>query len=136
MIVMIRWIVILLLICPAWAQAPQYSGNPPDSSAAIGSTYFTAKLENLTQKLQLSTDQQAKMKPITEQEIGYLQEIYGNPVLSKGEKLKKLKEIIRGSDTQMKSFLSSEQWKGLQDLRKEQKSELTRMFKSQHDSQR
>jgi len=39
-------------------------------------------------KLQLTPDQQIKTKPVAEQEVGYLEEIRANPVLSKREKCK------------------------------------------------
>ncbi len=91
---------------------------------AGGSTYFTSKIENLTQQLNLSREQVAKLKPIAEQEVGYLNEIHGNPVLSRKEKLKRLEEIVRNSDAQMKPMLSTDQWEKLQTLRKQQKSEL------------
>jgi Spy/CpxP family protein refolding chaperone len=100
-----------------------------DAASALGnrSTYFTAKVENLTQKLNLSSEQQAKIKPIVEQEVGYLGEVHNNPVLSKQEKLKKLEGIVRNSDAEMKPLLSEEQWQKLQTLRKQQKQELKKL---------
>lgn len=87
-------------------------------------TYFNSKIENLTEKLSLSPDQQKQLRPIVEQEMGNLEQIRGNPVLSKKEKVKRLQEIVRESDTRMKSFLSPDQWQKLQALRKSQKAEL------------
>ena len=86
--------------------------------------YFTSRIENLTEQLNLTPDQQKRMRPILEQEVGYLEQIRGNPVLSKKEKVKRLQTIVQGSDNQMKSFLSEEQWQKLQGLRKGQKAEL------------
>jgi Spy/CpxP family protein refolding chaperone len=86
--------------------------------------YFTSRIDNLTEQLSLTPDQQRRMRPILEQEVGYLEQIRGNPVLSKKEKVKRLQTIVQGSDNQMKSFLSEEQWQKLQGLRKGQKAEL------------
>jgi len=104
----------------------------PLSAAQQGATpYFTAKMENLTQKLNLTSDQQQKLKPIAEQEVGSLEEIRGNPVLTKNEKLSRLESVVRRSDKQMKPFLSAEQWGKLQNLRKEQQEELKRVVQEQ-----
>jgi hypothetical protein len=89
-----------------------------------GSTYFTTKMENLTNRLNLTPDQQDKLRPVAEQEVGYLEEIRGNAVLSREQKIKKLEEIVHRSDQQMKPFLSADQWEKLQALRKEQKEQL------------
>lgn len=88
--------------------------------------YFTTRIESLTEKLNLTSDQQTRMRPILEQEVGYLEQIRGNPALSKKEKVKRLQSIVQGSDNEMKSFLSTEQWQKLQALRKDQKAELKR----------
>lgn len=88
--------------------------------------YFTTRIESLTEKLNLTSDQQTRMRPILEQEVGYLEQIRGNPALSKKEKVKRLQSIVQGSDNEMKSFLSTEQWQKLQTLRKDQKAELKR----------
>jgi len=114
----------------------QETANKYDVLKTGGSPYFTAKIENLTEKLQLNTDQQAKIKPIAEQEVGYLEEIRGNSALSKKDKLKKLKTIVNNSDTQMKSMLSPEQWQKLQTLRKKQKSELSQLVQQSKADQK
>ncbi len=104
--------------------ARQEGGNVQNALKAGGSTYFTTKMQNLKERLNLSDEQVAKLKPIAEQEVGYFEEIHGNPVLSRKEKVKRLEEIVRNSDSQMKPMLSAEQWQKLQTMRKEQKSEL------------
>ncbi len=117
-----------LLIVIATVTAPllvgQESGNIQNALKAGGSTYFTTKIENLKQQLNLSDEQVAKLKPIAEQEVGYFEEIHRNPVLSQKEKLKRLEEIVRNSDSEMKPMLSAKQWQKLQTMRKQQKSEL------------
>ena len=88
------------------------------------SEYFSQKLQHLSEKLDLSPDQQAKIKPILEQEAGEAGESMANPVLSAEDKLNKLQTIVRSSDKKLKPILSADQWQTLQDMRKLQKQEL------------
>ena len=131
-----QYVVILLTMFAASIVLGQETANKYDVLKTGGSPYFTAKIENLTEKLQLNTDQQAEIKPIAEQEVGYLEEIRGNSALSKKDKLKKLKTIVNNSDTQMKSMLSPEQWQKLQTLRKKQKSELSQLVQQSKADQK
>jgi hypothetical protein len=115
----------ILIAAPAILCAtPQTEAQSAAALKAGGSAYFTTKIENLTNRLSLTPDQQEKLRPIAEQEVGYLEEIRGNAVLSKEQKIKKLEEIVRRSEQQMKPFLSADQWDKLEALRKEQKDQL------------
>lgn len=102
---------------PDWSRAP--------------SEYFSQKLRNLSAKLDLTAEQQAKMKPIFEQEAGEAGQITANPVLSTEQKLEKLGKIVRSSDQKLKPILSADQWQGLQNMRKEQQRELKQMMKGE-----
>jgi len=105
--------------------SPAQNEDPRVTALKKGeSIYFTAKIQNLTDKLDLTPDQQRKLRPIAEQETAYLEQIRANPVLSKKDKLKRLRTIVHGSDQEMKSFLSAQQWQTLQALRKTQYAEL------------
>lgn len=95
-----------------------------------GSSYFTAKMQNLSDQLHLNESQQAKLRPIAEQETAYIEQIRTNPVISLNDKFKRLQKIVRGSDKQMKPFLSAEQWQKLQSLRKDQKATLEEYVKN------
>lgn len=88
------------------------------------STYFTAKMRNLSEQLHLDQNQQRRLRPIAEQETAYIEQIRMNPVISRKEKFQRLQEILKDSDTQMKRFLSAQQWQKLRSLRKEQKTTL------------
>ena len=94
-----------------------------DWSRAPGE-YFSQKLRHLSEKLDLTPDQQAQIKPILEQEAGEAGEGISNPVLSTEDKLNKLETIVRSSDKKLKPILSADQWQTLQDMRKQQKREL------------
>jgi hypothetical protein len=88
------------------------------------SEYFSQKLQHLSEKLDLSPDQQAKIKPVLEQEAGEAGQLTSNPVLSSEDKLNKLEKIVHSSDQKLKPILSADQWQTLQNMRKEQKREL------------
>jgi len=86
--------------------------------------YFSQKLEHLSEKLDLTPVQQARIKPVLEQEAGEAGQITANPVLSREDKLNKLEKIVRSSDAKLKPILSDNQWRTLHDMRKKQKLEL------------
>jgi hypothetical protein len=94
-----------------------------DWSRAPGQ-YFSMKMQNLTERLSLTEDQRAKIKPIAEQEAGELGYLWGNPVMSDTDKLKQLEKVVRSSDAKLKSILSPEQQAKLAQMRAEQKQEL------------
>ena len=88
------------------------------------SQYFSMKLENLTTKLDLSEEQQARIKPILEQESGELAPYWNNPAVSTKEKLDVLEKVVLSSDKRMKPILTVDQWEKLQEMRTAQKQEL------------
>jgi hypothetical protein len=94
-----------------------------DWSRAPGE-YFSQKLAHLSEKLDLTPVQRAKIKPILEQEAGEAGQITANSVLSREDKLNKLEKIVRSSDAKLKPILSTDQWQTLQDMRKKQRQEL------------
>lgn len=94
-----------------------------DWSRAPGQ-YFSMKMRNLTERLQLTEDQQAQIKPIAEQEAGELGYLWGNPVMSDTDKLKQLEKVVRSCDAKLKPILTQEQQAKLEQMRTEQKQEL------------
>ena len=94
-----------------------------DWSRAPGE-YFSQKLRHLSEKLDLTPDQQGQIKPILEQEAGEAGQFIANPVLSSKDKLRKLETIVRSSDQKLKPILSADQWQTLQDMRGQQRREL------------
>ena len=108
---------------PILSRAALPAGTGPDWTKAPGQ-YFSLKLQNLTEKLDLSDDQQAKIKPILEQETGELRNLWGNSTLSQKEKLNQLEKTVRSSDKKIIPLLSQSQVEKLQEMRKEQREEL------------
>jgi hypothetical protein len=97
--------------------------------------YFSQKLKHLSDKLDLTPVQQAKIKPILEQESGEAGQIIANPVLSSEDKLNKLDKIVRSSDEKLKPILSADQWQVLQDTRKTQRRELRESLRTKPKDQ-
>ena len=86
--------------------------------------YFSMKMKNLTDNLQLSDEQQKQIKPIAEQESAEAGSVIFTPVESRKERLAKWEKIVRSSDAKMKPILTEAQWQKLQEIRKDQKREL------------
>jgi len=103
-------------------------------SQATGN-YFSQKLDHLSDKLSLTAEQQAKIRPILEQEAGEAREVIGTSVFSKKDKLKRLERIVRISDSRLKPILSADQWQRLLSIRKQQRSELTEWVNAKTSSQ-
>ena len=95
--------------------------------ARLPGRYYNTKYENLSRKLALTTSQQVQLKPILQQEVGELREIYANPALSFEAKVRRFEKIVSASDQKLKTFLSTEQWQTLQNLRADQKQELRKI---------
>ena len=69
----------------------------------------------------------ARMKPIVEQEAAEMGRFWANPVLSFDDKRKGWEKIVRSSDKKLKPFLSTDQVRKLQEMRKEQKEKLQQL---------
>jgi hypothetical protein len=100
------------------------------------SQYFSLKVEHLSKVLNLSDDQQAKIKRFLEQEAGELRTLWNNPGLSRKDKLNRLEKIVRSSDKKIKPLLSQSQVQKLEELRKEQKIELKQHIEKESASKK
>jgi len=106
----------------------------PDWSQACG-PYFSKKVQHLSEILVLTTNQQAEIKPILEQEAEDVTEICLNPVLSRVDKVNQYKRLVRASDEKIKPVLSVSQLQQLTNLRKEQKQDLEEIIAKQMSTQ-
>src|SRR5580765_2984362 len=68
-----------------------------DWSKAPGQ-YFTIKQQHLAEALSITEDQQAKIKPLIEQESGEAGMILWTPVVSPEDRLKQYEKIVNASD--------------------------------------
>lgn len=78
-----------------------------------------AKLQAISQELNLTPQQKAKILPILADEGPKVQKIKNDNSLSKIQKVQQIRAIHRQSDPQMKAILSPEQYQKLQGVRQQ-----------------
>jgi len=98
-----------------------------DWSKATGQ-YFSMKQRHLSEALDLTDDQLAKLKPLFEQESGEAGSILWTPVVSPKDRLKQYQDIVKASDAKIKPLLTEAQVVKLKELRKEEKVELKKLL--------
>ena len=82
------------------------------------------QLERLTKKLKLSDDQQAKLKPILEDQNKQMEQIHNDSSLSREDRFSKMQALRQGSDTQIKTVLNEGQQKSFDKMREEQRDRM------------
>ncbi len=82
------------------------------------------QLQHLTKKLKLSDDQQAKLKPILEDQNKQMEQIHNDSSLSREDRFSKMQDLRQSSDTQIKSVLNEEQQKSFDKMREEQRERM------------
>jgi len=82
------------------------------------------QLKHLTGKLNLSDDQQAKLKPILEDQHKQMQQIWSDNSLSRQDRFNRMRELRESTDTQIKSVLNEDQQKKFDEMREEQRSHM------------
>ena len=82
------------------------------------------QLKHLTKKLNLSDDQQAKLKPILEDQRKQMDAIRSDSSLSRQDRFGKMQELRQSSDTQIKSVLNDEQQKNFDKMREDQANRM------------
>lgn len=110
---------------PAQQQPDQQSG--PGMGRGMGRRPMMSvddQLQRLTKKLNLSDDQQAKLKPILEDQNKQMQQIHNDTSLSREDRFSKMQDLRQSSDTQIKSVLNEEQQKSFDKMREEQRDRM------------
>ena len=80
------------------------------------------QIKHLTKKLNLSADQQAKLKPILEDQRKQMEAIHNDSSLAREDKFSKMQSLRQSSDTQIKGMLNEDQQKNFDKMRAEQQS--------------
>jgi periplasmic protein CpxP/Spy len=78
-----------------------------------------AKLQAISQQLNLTPEQKAKVLPILAEEAPKVQAIKNDNSLSKIQKIQRLKAVHQQTDPQMKAILSPAQYQKLQAIRQQ-----------------
>ncbi len=82
------------------------------------------QIKHLSKKLNLTDDQQAKLKPILEDQRKQIEQIHGDSSLSREDRFSKMQALRQSSDTQIKSVLTEEQQKSFDKMRAEQQDRM------------
>ena len=114
---------------------PPQAGQQPDQQSGpgmggrMGRRHMPTvddQLKHLTKKLNLSDDQQAKLKPILEDQRKQMDAIRNDSSLSREDRFSKMQEVRQGSDTQIKSVLNDDQQKNFDKMREDQANRMKR----------
>lgn len=112
---------------------PPQSGQAPDQQPGPGMGGHMGRrqmpsvddqLQHLTKKLNLSAEQQAKLKPILEDQRKQMDQIRNDSSLSRQDRFSKMMDLRQSSDSQIKSVLNEDQQKNFDKMRDEQKGRM------------
>lgn len=87
---------------PAQQGGGQWSGQPPT---------VDQRLQRMSQMLDLTGDQQEKIRPILESESTQMQQLRSDTSLSQEDRMAKMKQIREGSSSQINAVLTPDQQK-------------------------
>jgi periplasmic protein CpxP/Spy len=82
------------------------------------------QLKHLSKRLNLSDDQQTKIKPILEDQQKQMQQLWSDNALSRQDRFSKMRDIRENSDAQIKNVLNQDQQKQFDKMREEQRSRM------------
>ena len=123
----------LLLICLftliGWVSLPTALAQKVDEYS-----YFSTRLARINDQLHLTADQQTKLKPMVEQETGLMEQVYGNPVLSRKAKLKKYWAIIRKTNDKIRPILTTDQLQAFDNVQTEQKQKYDELMRQANNA--
>lgn len=119
---------------PATPPAAQQPSQPSDQGMGrhMGGRRMPSvddQLKHLSKKLNLSDDQQGKLKPILEDQRKQMEQIHNDSSLSREDRMSKMMELRQSSDTQIKSVLNDDQQKNFDKMRSEQRDRMKRWHK-------
>ena len=105
-------ILMFALICPA----QQTAGGPADPGKQHEQSAADGHLRALSERLDLSADQQVKIKPLLEQMLAAREKVRQDASLSDEARQEKQKSLHEKADKQLRQFLNEEQKRKLDQL--------------------
>jgi protein CpxP len=115
---------------PSDQQSGQPSGQPSEQGMGrhMGGRPMMPsvddQIKHLTKKLNLSSDQQAKLKPILEDQRKQMDTIHNDSSLSREDRFSKMQALRQSSDTEIKGVLNEDQQKNFEKMREEQQGRM------------
>lgn len=85
------------------------------------------RLQMLTKQLNLTDDEQAKIKPILVDEQKKMEDLRSDSTLSRQDRFQKMRDIREDSSKQIRSNLDENQQKKFDDMQKEQQKRMRKM---------
>lgn len=82
------------------------------------------RLQMLTKQLNLTDDEQAKIKPILVDEQKKMEDLHNDSTLSQQDRFQKMRDIRENSSKQIRSNLDENQQKKFDDMQKEQQKRM------------
>ena len=122
-----RWSILTILVLLAasltFAQTSQESQAPaPENHAGMhhNGESVDQHLQMLSEKLNLTDDQKAKLKPILQDQMQQMKAVHEDSSLSREQKRDKLKSIHQSLSDQINAVLTPEQQTKFKQMRQEQ----------------
>jgi len=142
------FLITLLTLCivpaGAFAQDQQEAPPPPSDQQSehgmgrrMGRGQMPSvddQLKHLSSKLSLSEDQQAKLRPILEDQRKQMEQIHNDSSLSREDRFSKMQQLRQNSDTQIKSVLNEDQQKTFDKMREEQHGRMNKWRKRKENA--
>jgi periplasmic protein CpxP/Spy len=127
-------VALFILICVGLTTAvaqdtqEQLSGSPEQMEHHRGGHHGMPsaddQLKHLSKKLNLSDDQQTKLKPLLEEQHKQMQQLWNDSSMSRQDRFTKMRELRDNSDSQIESVLNDDQQKKSDEMREEQRSHM------------
>jgi periplasmic protein CpxP/Spy len=102
-------VALLLGTCALYAQAPPQQGGGQWGHGQAPTV--EQRLQRMTQALNLTDDQQQKIKPILENESTQMQSLRADSSLSQEDRMAKMKQIRENTSSQINPILNADQQK-------------------------
>jgi protein CpxP len=109
----------------------QPSGQPGAGKHMGGRPMMSVddQVKHLSKKLNLSSDQQAKLKPILEDQRTQMEAVHNDASLSRQDRMSKMQDLRKSSDEQIKAVLNPDQQKNFDKMRSEQQERMKNWHK-------
>jgi len=122
------------LAAHAWQAEPATEGHGGMGKQGKGAMTPENRLKMLTEKLNLTDDQQAKIKPLLEDETSEMQSIHNDSSLAPADRQAKMKQVHQSFTDKVNAVLTPDQqtkWKQM----KQEKMEKYKGMKGDNDHQ-
>jgi len=115
----IGMLLIIALAASAEQTAPATAGSGPQPQSQNSPSKLDQHLQALTESLNLTADQQAKIRPILQEFLDSRQKVLEDQSLTDDARRERIKDLHAKADKQARTFLNNEQKKKLDEMEQE-----------------